>query len=102
MASDLAATGRSSSGDRDEGVTHPVRDEAAALPARRRLCRLSAKSAAYRRLPDNDLRGAPAVFPLLHLAQTDIRARPECSAPPPHPSRVPGREAAKPCGLRRA
>jgi hypothetical protein len=58
MASDLAAAGWSSSGDRGEGVTHPVRDEAAALPARRRLCRLSAKSAAYRRLPDNDLRGA--------------------------------------------
>jgi hypothetical protein len=102
MASDLAASGWSSSGDSRQGVTAGVRDEAAALPARRRLCRLSAKSAAYRRLPDNDLRGAPAVFPLLHLAQTDIRARPERSAPPPHPSRVPAREAAKPCGLRRA
>src|SRR5215217_44360 len=50
------------------------------------FCRLSANSTAYRRLPENELRGAPSVLLFSDLAPTDIRARPERSAPPPQPS----------------
>src|SRR5215217_1045738 len=50
------------------------------------FCRLSPNRAAYRRLPENELRGAPSVLLISDLAPTDIRARPERSAPPPQPS----------------
>ena len=57
MASDLAASGWSSSGDSGEGVTGRVRgSQPGSRPSE--ALRLSPNTAAERKLPDNDLRGA--------------------------------------------
>ncbi len=96
MASDLAATGRGSNGDRDEGVTHAARDGLlAARPSE--AWRLSPNTAAYRLLPDNELRGAFHCRHRSHLLDPltpgDSRDAPRHLPNPQGETR----EAAKPC-----
>ena len=96
MASDLAASGWSSSGDSRQGVTAGVRDEAAALPARRRrsgYARIRLPSGSFRITTFAERYGLPTLAPCTnrHPGKTGAlrNTSPTFRANP--------REAAKPC-----